>query len=221
MTLPAISPYPLPRADRLPANRAAWRLDPDRAVLLVHDMQRYFLRPYQEGADPLRGALTHIAALVDACRCARVPVVYTAKRGGMSPEQRGLELHFWGSGMRAAAEHTAIDARIAPEADDTVVTKARYSAFVGTDLAARLAEWGRDQLVVTGVYAHIGCLLTAADAFMRDIQPFLVADATADFTAEKHHLALEYAATRCAVVTTTDQVLAAVGTARVDVETGG
>lgn len=219
--IPPIRSYPLPTRDQLPGNLAPWRPHPDRAVLLVHDMQRYYLRPYPEGTDPLRGVLDHIAALVDACRSARVPVVYTAKPGGMDPVRRGLELHFWGSGMRAAADHTAIDARIAPGVDDLVVTKTRYSAFVGTDLAARLAEWGRDQLVVTGVYTHIGCLLTAADAFMRDIQPFLVADATADFTAEKHRLALEYAAARCAVVTSTDQVLAAVSTARVDVETGG
>ncbi|MEY9211217.1 isochorismatase family protein [Thermobifida halotolerans] len=221
MTLPAITPYPLPLPEHLPANRASWRIDPARAVLLVHDMQRYFLRPYPDGADPLRGALANIAALTDACRAARIPVCYTAKPGGMDPEQRGLERHFWGGGMRAAAEHTAIDERVAPDAADVVVTKSRYSAFVGTDLAARMAGQGRDQLVVTGVYAHIGCLLTAADAFMRDIQPFFVADATADFTADDHRFALEYAAGRCAVVTSTDRVLAAVGAARIDVSTGG
>lgn len=59
MALPEIPPYALPRAEELPANRAPWLPDPDRAVLLVHDMQRYFLRPYPPGTDPLAGAVAN------------------------------------------------------------------------------------------------------------------------------------------------------------------
>ena len=43
--IPEIKSYSLPAAGDLPANTAQWQLDPDRAVLLVHDMQKYFLRP--------------------------------------------------------------------------------------------------------------------------------------------------------------------------------
>ncbi len=60
--------------------------------------------------------------------------------------------------------------------------------------------------MVTGVYAHIGVLMTACDAWMSDVQAFVVADAVADFSEREHKMALEWAAGRCAVVTTTEQV---------------
>ncbi len=96
---------------------------------------------------------------------------------------------------------------VAPAAGDTVLTKWKYSAFVRTELESLIREPGRDQLVITGVYAHIGVLMSAADAWMRDIQAFVVADAVADFSRADHDMALRWAAGRCAVVTTTDALL--------------
>lgn len=203
MPLPRIDPYELPTAPDLPPNRAPWSPDPRRAALLVHDMQRYFLRPYPRGGAPLDGVLDNTARLVRLCRAQGVPVVYTAKPGGMDPRRRGLERDFWGPGMGDAREQTAIAEELRPEEGDILLTKSRYSAFAGTGLAERLGEAGRDQILVTGVYAHIGCLLSAADAFMRDIQPFLVADAVADFSADDHMYAVRYVAGRCGVVVTT------------------
>ena len=43
---------------------------------------------------------------------------------------------------------------------------------------------------------------------MRDIQPFMVADALADFSEEEHRIACEYASGRCARVLNTADVLA-------------
>lgn len=207
MALPAIAPYALPAPAELPVNRVDWAVDPARAVLLVHDLQNHFLSAYPAGEQPLTGMLDNTARAVERCRRADVPVVYSTQKGGQTPEERGLQLDFWGPGAADTPEALAVPAVVAPEDGDIVLTKWKYSAFVRTRLADVLAESGRDQLVVTGVYAHIGVLMSACDAWMRDIQAFVVADAVADFSREDHDMALRYAAGRCARVLTTDALL--------------
>ncbi|WP_418514601.1 phosphopantetheine-binding protein [Deinococcus sp. RM] len=64
------------------------------------------------------------------------------------------------------------------------------------------------------MYANIGCLLSAADAFMQDVQPFLIADALADFSEAEHRRALEYGAARCAGITHAAALLALDGAAK-------
>jgi bifunctional isochorismate lyase/aryl carrier protein len=211
VSLPRIEPYPLPGPADLPAGRVDWRPDPGRAALLVHDMQRYFLAPYR-GA-PVPAVTANVAALLAACRERGVPVFYTAQPGRQDVADRGLLTEFWGAGIGAVIDADPAAAEIvdelAPGGSDTVLVKWRYSAFQRSTLAEQLASLGRDQLVVTGIYAHIGCQATAVEAFMRDVRPFLVADGVADFSRRHHDQACEYVAQRCGMVTTTAAVLAA------------
>jgi isochorismate hydrolase len=125
----------------------------------------------------------------------------------MTEQQRGLLEDFWGPGMRADPAERRIVEPIRPAEHDWVLTKWRYSAFFRSDLLARMRESGRDQLLICGVYAHLGVLMTAVEAFSNDIETFVIADAIADFSADYHRLAVEYAAHRCAVVATTSTVL--------------
>lgn len=203
--LPAIGPYPMPTAADLPANRVPWLPCPDRAVLLVHDMQNYFLRAFL--GSPVPELVANIGRLTEACRRVGVPVVFSAQPGGQDAGQRGLQLDMWGRGVGADPHDAAIVSALTPLAEDTLLTKWRYTAFHRTGLQDLLAGTGRDQLIVTGIYAHIGCLMTATDAFMRDIQAFFVADAVADFSRADHDMALRYAAGRAGVVTTTAALL--------------
>ncbi|MFE4592503.1 isochorismatase family protein [Streptomyces laurentii] len=205
--MPGLAPipaYPLPTTAELPVSTAPWKPDPRRAALLVHDMQRYFLAPFPpEVRDPL---VRHCARLRERCAALGVPVFYTAQPGGMADEDRGLLKDFWGPGMRVDPVDRQIVPELAPSPGDQVLTKWRYSAFFRSDLLARMRDQGRDQLIVCGVYAHVGVLATALEAFTNDIQAFLVADAVGDFSADHHRLALDYAAARCSVVTTTEEV---------------
>lgn len=102
--------------------------------------------------------------------------------------------------------------QLSPAEHDIVLTKWRYSAFKRSDLLERMQNWNRDQLIIGGVYAHIGCMVTAIEAFMSDIQPFLVGDAVADFSEEEHRLALKYVSSRCGQVVDTESVVGQVAT---------
>jgi trans-2,3-dihydro-3-hydroxyanthranilic acid synthase len=202
--IPPIISYPLPTRAALPASIVRWTVRSERAVLLVHDMQSFFLAPF---AGPLRDELVHNVALLRK-RCAKlgVPVAYTAQPGRMTDEQRGLLKEFWGPGMRTDPADREVVPELAPAADDWVLIKWRYSAFYLSDLLVRMRSAGRDQLVLSGVYAHVGVLATALDAFSHDIQPFLVADALGDFTAADHRRTLEYAGRCCAMVVSTEEL---------------
>ncbi|MGV9881166.1 isochorismatase family protein [Streptomyces sp. NPDC003006] len=204
--LPPIATYPLPTAESLPENVARWTPRPERAVLLVHDMQRYFLNTLP---DPLRSELVHNAAtLRKRCAALGVPVAYTAQPGRMTDEQRGLLKDFWGPGMRTDPADREVTPELAPADGDWTFTKWRYSAFHHSDLLERMRAAGRDQLILCGVYAHVGVLATALEAFTNDIQAFLAADTLGDFSEHHHRLALGYAAQRCAMVVPSGDVFA-------------
>ena len=202
MALPSIAPSSVPQAGDLPRNKVSWRPERERAVLLIHDMERHFVNAFAPGREPLNQVVPNIALLRERARAAGVPVVYCAQPGGQTPEQRGLQLEWWGAGVADPAMEAIID-ELAPGAGDMQLTKWCYSAFQRTDLRRRMQEWGRDQLIITGIYAHIGCLMTAAEAFQQEVQAFLVADAVADFSRSDHDMAVSYAARNCGVVDTT------------------
>ncbi|CAO3454384.1 Isochorismatase (EC 3.3.2.1) of siderophore biosynthesis [Azospirillum argentinense] len=209
MTIRSIAPYALPTAAELPQDKVSWNLDPARAVLLIHDMQDYFVGFYGAGNPAIVSCIDRIVRLKRHLKALGVPVVYTAQPAVQSDADRGLLNDLWGPGLTAKPDLAGIVAPLAPDADDRVLTKWRYSAFFRAPLAEMMAEAGRDQLLICGIYAHIGVMQTALDAFMRGIKPFLVADAIADFSREDHMMALRYVARNAGRTIHSDSVLAA------------
>lgn len=203
--LQKIDPYKLPLS--VISNHVKWSVSPDRSVLLFHDMQRYFIRPFTAHSSPASDLLSNAEKLRESCKKLEIPIAYTAQPGSMNQQQRGLLKDFWGPGMNASPEDRQIIDSISPTSNDWVFTKWRYSAFIKTDLLKKMHESGRDQLIICGVYAHIGILSTAIEAFSYDIQPFVVSDATADFTSEEHQMALDYISRRCGTVISSSDVL--------------
>lgn len=215
MAIPKLNDYALPAPSELPVNKVNWAFEPQRAALLIHDMQQYFLNFWGEDSPLIKQVVENIAALRRYCKQQGIPVFYTAQPNHQSDEDRALLNDMWGPGLNKHPEQQAVVSELAPDADDTVLVKWRYSAFHRSPLQEILQESGRDQLIICGVYAHIGCMTTAIDAFMRNIKPFMVADGLADFSREEHLMALRYTAGRCGRVVTTADLLP--GIASIDV----
>lgn len=207
MAIPKISDYSMPRPDTFPANKTPWVAEPSRAVLLIHDMQKYFLRFYDVSGLLRPKLIENLAHLRNWANENGVPVVYTAQPHDQPAEDRALLNDMWGPGLTVAEpDLQEIVPELTPGPNDIVLTKWRYSAFQRSDLLERMKSWKRDQLIIGGVYAHIGCMITAAEAFMNDIQAFIIGDAVADFSEEEHRFALKYLATRCGSVTDTESL---------------
>lgn len=201
MAIPKIQDYSIDEImPSVADNVAGWTLDKSRAALLIHDMQNYFIDFYQRDSELVSLLVKNIQMIKTWCKEHSIPVIYTAQPPKQRPEDRALLTDFWGPGLQSSGELVDIVSSIAPSADDTQLTKWRYSAFQRTPLHQLLHEDKRDQLVIVGVYAHIGILASALEAFMTDIQPFVVADAVADFDRESHLAAMTYIAKRCGQV---------------------
>lgn len=207
MAIPKLQAYALPTAADMPANKVDWAFEPERAALLIHDMQEYFLNFWGENSEMMETVVANIKALRDFAKKHNIPVYYTAQPKEQNDEDRALLNDMWGPGLTRSPEQQRVIAALAPDEADTVLVKWRYSAFHRSPLEHLLKETGRNQLIITGVYAHIGCMTTATDAFMRDIKPFFVADALADFSREEHLMSLKYVAGRSGRVVMSEELL--------------
>jgi len=69
--------------------------------------------------------------------------------------------------------------RVVPEDGDPVVTKHRYSAFIGTNLAQVLGALQRTTVVLTGTATNVCVESTARDACMLDYDVIIVEDGVA------------------------------------------
>ncbi len=161
---------------------------PERAALLVLDMQNYFLREGSHAFIPSAPAiLPNIQTLIEAFRSRHRPVIFT--RHVNTDADAGMMSRWWRDLIRAGSA----DGEIVPALDASrgiVIPKAQYDAFHHTSLEDLLRGRGADQVVVTGVMTHLCCETTARSAFVRGFAVFFCADGTATYTEEAHRASL-------------------------------
>ncbi|QEU26638.1 isochorismatase family cysteine hydrolase [Pseudomonas luteola] len=161
----------------------------DTAILVI-DMQKEDGFPLQRFDQVINNA----TALVDCARSLNIPLFYTRHVN----DAQGRDLAFGEpvdeqgrpTTYRAGTGAIEIIDALAPQADDVVIDKQRYSAFHGTRLAQTLKGRGIAQLVVIGVLTDVCVMSSLFDAYQHDFQLMLVADACTATTAAAHYSAL-------------------------------
>lgn len=185
----------------LPAEPKPLELDLERTALLVVDMQNAFASPGGmldlAGIDvaPARDAVANARLVIDVARAARVPVIYLtigyppdlSTAGGPDspnpqkelalclmrerPELRGKLLTFGTWDFQVVDE-------LAPEPQDTVIVKSRYSGFAGTALDSVLRSHGIRNLLMVGIASNVCVESTIRDAYFHEYWPVMISDAT-------------------------------------------
>ena len=182
-----------------------------RPVLLLMD--------FQHGVVERLGAPSVIDAADRAARGARaagIPVMFVrvAFRPGY-PEVADSNKSFSAiaeqGGDAYTQDHpvTQVHAALTPLDGEPVIIKRRVSAFSGSDLDVLLRAAGADTLILAGISTSGVVLSTLRQAADLDYRITVLADACADADEEVHRVLTQKVFPRQALVTTTDEWIAA------------
>jgi bifunctional isochorismate lyase/aryl carrier protein len=179
---------------------------PERAALLVLDMQEYFIAESSHAFIPSALAiLPGVQALIATFGACQHPIIFTCHEN--LPDDARLMAVWWHDLL---ASHSSM-ASIATGFDTSlgkVLRKHQYDAFYETELEAVLLADGVSQVVVTGVMTHLCCETTARSAFMRGFEVFFCVDGTATYNEAFHRATILNLAHGFAVPVLVDEVLA-------------
>jgi isochorismate hydrolase len=161
---------------------------PERAALLVLDMQRYFLEKNSHAYIPSAGAIVpKVKELVTAFSARGLPVVFTRH---LNTEKDAGRMAAWWRDLIAREDPLS---ELIPNLEvgaGMVIEKGQYDAFYGTALEEILKERGVSQVAICGVMAHLCCETTARAAFVRGFEVFFIIDGTATYNERFHRATL-------------------------------
>jgi ureidoacrylate peracid hydrolase len=185
-----------------PLRTVAERLAPGHTALLVVDMQNdfcaeggYIESVVGKNAAACRAVATPITDLVRAARAAGVPVFWVRADYRLEKLPASMAARFAAQGKgRICCEPGSWGAEfhgVAPAPGEVIVDKHCYSAFIGTDLAERLAARGIRTLVFAGVQTNVCVETSLRDAYSLGFHVAAAADCVASHTAELHEATLK------------------------------
>jgi maleamate amidohydrolase len=162
-------------------------------ALLLVDFARGWTEPGTSLALECDAAVTAAAHLLAAAREHARPVIFTTVAYDEADLGTVLMLRKTPrvAALRAGSAVTEIEQRLAPGAEELVLTKKHASAFFGTSLLPYLVGNAVDTLLICGLITS-GCVRTSAvDAAQFGFRALVVADATADRSPEAHAASLQ------------------------------
>ena len=171
-----------------------WKLRPEKAALLVLDMQNYFLDPTSHAFTPSAPAIIpNINSLVEMAGQQKMPVIYT--RHLNDAENAGRMDKWWRDLVAEGSWESEIckafgglfeeEGKRGPSERKEIV-KHQYDAFYGTDLEDYLRSKRIEQVIITGVLTNLCCETTARSAFVRGFEVMFPIDATVAYNREFH-----------------------------------
>jgi len=165
------------------------RIHPDRAVLLVVDMQNDFVSPEGKMAQfgfeigGVRETIEPIRKVLEAARSLGYPIIHTSMINDIQQNPPSWYA-FWGDPVITlpgswGAEHIE---ELRPRAGEPVLTKYTYGAFIGTNLDTMLRRLGARTVLVTGTDLNICAGDTMHQAFAVGYHVVAVSDCLACFS---------------------------------------
>ena len=157
-------------------------LEHRQVALLVIDVQgEYFDRDGPAYVEHARDIVGNVNRLIDAFRAQGLPLVFVRHAHRADGSDAGRMGDFSAADEEDSFVEGTPRAEFIPELhverSDVVVTKRRYSAFLGTDLEAVLHTARTRAVVICGLMTSFCCETTARDAHGRDYEVLFAADA--------------------------------------------
>jgi ureidoacrylate peracid hydrolase len=215
---------------RVLKRQGRWNVHDDvpaqQTAFIVVDMQNYFLAPGQQvEIAAAREIVPNVNRLAEALRRAGGLVVWIRTISNddsfrnwshfhdvlNTPERRARRAEALREGAFGAELWPGVDVR----AEDLVVCKTRYSAFIqgSSNLEAELRQRGISAVWVGGTSTNTCCESTARDAMLLNFRTTMVSDANADHSDAEHNATLINFCVNFGDVASTDQLIERLGAA--------
>jgi ureidoacrylate peracid hydrolase len=200
-------------------------VDPRHTALIVVDMQNDFCDSNgalaRSGADPglIQSMAPRLLRLLERARGLGLSIIHVrTEHSPWTNSASWLGRHHgrqrtvcypgtWGADYYPGFEPRA-DTDRQPGTHEFVVTKHRYSGFVGTELDLVLRSHQIRTVIMTGEATNVCVESTARDAYMRDYWVVFVSDCTASTLQSAHDATLFTMGRHFATVASSDDILA-------------
>ncbi len=196
-------------------------LDLSTSCVIVIDMQNDFCN--EEGGLNKRGGditaikemIPRLVDFIDSARRIGLKIIFVRGEYGISTssptwERRPAAKSDRELGFRMCQPDSwgaKIIDQLKPLADEPVVVKPRYSAFIGTSLEQHLKRFGAKRLIFTGVTTNVCVESSTRDGFMRDYDVIVLEDCVASDERDLHSASLKTIALNFGKVARSKEIL--------------